>query len=74
MTQSNEQDTALRAEPATREDKMIEDGIGLIARGLFVKAKNAGHREAAGTASSVVNVISGIHLDFLRIAAKESSE
>jgi hypothetical protein len=60
------------AQPATREDKMIEDGIGLIARGLFIKAKEAGHKEAAGTASSVINVVSGIHLDFLRIASKES--
>lgn len=49
-------------------DEIIEEGLGLVARGLFRKAKQSGHREAAGSASSVVNVVRGMWLDFERNA------
>jgi hypothetical protein len=54
-------------------DEIIEEGVGLVARGLFRKAKSEGHKEAAGSASSVLNVVRGMWLDFERNAARPSA-
>jgi len=49
---------------------IVELGIGLVAKGLYRMKMNEGAKAAADCAEAASSVTTGMHLDFLRLAAK----
>ena len=52
-------------------EEIIEEGVGVIARGVFRISATSGPRAAADEASMILNHIRGQWVDLMRQAAKQ---
>lgn len=55
-------------------NQMIEDGISLLAAGLFRMKEREGIDAAEQSASAAQSVITSMHLDFLRIKMQREQQ
>lgn len=61
----------IEVQDADTAEEIIEQGIGLIARGLYRMSVNDGPDTAARAASTVLDHIRGHWMDLMRQASKE---
>lgn len=57
----------LDAPPVGSPEALIEDGLALVARGIFRTNQQQGIDAACDAAASVSSTTSALHLDFLRL-------